>query len=276
MNMVKIKVLVENTSVSPDFGHKHGVSFYIETEKHKLLFDLGQNDLFLKNAKKMNVDIKQVDTVIISHGHFDHAGALGLFLKENSTAKIYIKKDAFEKHYTKVLGLNIDIGLDEMLKENSRLVFTDDITEIDGELLLFSLSQEKSWGSKANKALLAKHNGHIAEDDFSHEQSLIITDKDKKILVSGCSHAGIAGIKAKAQEIINGDLQYAVGGFHLYNPTSKKYESDELIVKIANELNDGHTVYYTCHCTGKKAYEKMKTVLGGRLNYASAGAQFVF
>ncbi|MBS5112237.1 MAG: MBL fold metallo-hydrolase [Coprobacillus cateniformis] len=74
-----LKTLVENTSISSSFQHKHGICFYIEVENHKMLFDLGPNDLFIENAKKMNVDLKQIDTVIISHGHVDHAGALQSF-----------------------------------------------------------------------------------------------------------------------------------------------------------------------------------------------------
>ena len=74
-----LKTLVENTSISSSFQHKHGICIYIEVDIHKMLFDLGPNDLFIENAKKMNVDLKQIDTVIISHGHVDHAGALQSF-----------------------------------------------------------------------------------------------------------------------------------------------------------------------------------------------------
>lgn len=69
-----IKTLAENTSNDAQFETEHGLSLYIETSKHKLLFDLGASDLFAKNAVKMGVDLSAVDTVIISHGHADHGG----------------------------------------------------------------------------------------------------------------------------------------------------------------------------------------------------------
>jgi len=78
-----IKTLVENTAVSKEYECEHGLSLYIETNKHKILFDLGKSDLFLKNAKRLNVDITEVDLVVISHGHYDHGGGLGAFLKTN-------------------------------------------------------------------------------------------------------------------------------------------------------------------------------------------------
>lgn len=74
-----IKVLVENTAVSSEYGKVHGLCLYIETENHKVLFDLGPSGLFLENALKMGVKIEEVDTVVISHGHYDHGGALDSF-----------------------------------------------------------------------------------------------------------------------------------------------------------------------------------------------------
>ena len=57
---MKIVTLVENTTLSDDYRSKHGLSFYIETAKHKILFDLGQDDLFIKNAVKMNIDLTKI------------------------------------------------------------------------------------------------------------------------------------------------------------------------------------------------------------------------
>jgi len=64
--MIKVTTLVENTSISTDYAHKHGLCLYIETTNHKILFDLGSNGLFLENAKKLGVNIAEIDTVIIS------------------------------------------------------------------------------------------------------------------------------------------------------------------------------------------------------------------
>jgi 7,8-dihydropterin-6-yl-methyl-4-(beta-D-ribofuranosyl)aminobenzene 5'-phosphate synthase len=85
-----IKTLVENTSISKDFGSEHGLSLYVETKKHKILFDVGASDLFLQNAKKLNVNIADVDFLVISHGHYDHGGGLKTFLKENTKAEVFL------------------------------------------------------------------------------------------------------------------------------------------------------------------------------------------
>ena len=77
-----IKTLVENTSISKDFGNEHGLSLYIETNALKILFDVGASKLFLKNAEKLGVNITDVDFLVISHGHYDHGGGLKIFLKK--------------------------------------------------------------------------------------------------------------------------------------------------------------------------------------------------
>lgn len=266
-----LKTLVENTSLSSDYKSKHGICFYIETKEHKMLFDLGPNDLFLKNAEKMGVDIAQIDTVVISHGHSDHGGALKLFLEINQTAKVYIHENAFDQHYIKVLGFHFNTGIDASLKHHPQVILTKDVVVIDNQLLLFSGVEAKELCSKSNHSLYARRDGKMCFDDFSHEQNLIITEGTHKILFAGCSHSGIVNIKRKAESIIEGKLTHVIAGFHLYNPVSRRKESDTLVQAIAKRLKDDETRYYTCHCTGKRAFAVMKSVLLDKVSYLSTG-----
>lgn len=268
-----LKTLIENKSVSSNFKSKHGISFYIETENHKILFDLGKNGLFLENARKMGINISDIDTVIISHGHVDHGGALKLFLENNHFAKVYIRDNAFDKHYVTLLGLKISVGIDSSLKNHPQVFLTGKRLVLDEDLTLFSDVETKECLSTSNNTLFAKVGKSIEMDDFSHEQSLIISENEKFILIAGCSHAGIINIKNKAENILNAKINCVVGGFHLYNPISKKIESNTLIQEISERLNDNSTSYYTCHCTGEKAFNKMKKVLGERLSYLSTGSK---
>ena len=67
--MVKIVVLLENTTESSDLKCKHGLSLYVETEKHKILFDMGPNDLFLRNAEMVSDDFCHEQNLIITSGN---------------------------------------------------------------------------------------------------------------------------------------------------------------------------------------------------------------
>ena len=82
---MKITALVENTA-KEKLKAKHGLSLYIETKKHKILFDLGPDDTLFENARVCGIDLSKVDIVIISHGHMDHGGALSKFLAINKEA----------------------------------------------------------------------------------------------------------------------------------------------------------------------------------------------
>lgn len=268
---MRIVTLVENTSISADYKSKHGLSFYIETNNHKILFDLGSNTLFLENAQRLGVDISKVDTVIISHGHIDHGGALELFLKKNSSAKIYIRETAFQPHYTKVLGIPIYVGLNKKLQNKAQVVLTGESCIIDEELQLFSGVMERECYTTSNNALYTKTNKGMILDDFNHEQSLIINENGKYTLLSGCAHNGIVNILNKAEQIIEDKVSTVISGFHVYNPVSRKEESDNLLKEIAESLIKSKAKYYTCHCTGEKAYQTLRKTMNERIEYLSTG-----
>ncbi len=268
---MKIIALVENTSRSSEYRSKHGICLYVETAKHRLLFDLGSDHLFIENARKLGVDIESIDTVVISHGHNDHGGALQLFLQNNSKANIYIRKTAFMPYYTKVFGIPVYVGLDKSLAANERIIFTEENYEIDDELQLFSNITERECYPTSNRALFVKSSQGYVNDTFGHEQNLIITENDKTLLLAGCAHNGIINIQNKAEHITGQEISYVISGFHLYNPVSKKGEREEFILEIASRLHKKNTQYYTCHCTGTRAFTIMQNMLEDKIKYLSTG-----
>ena len=96
---MKITALLENTASDCCMLTEHGLSLYIEAQGKKILFDMGQTDLFYKNALTLGIDLAEVDIAILSHGHYDHGGGLEKFLEINKKAPIYVSSRAFEPHY---------------------------------------------------------------------------------------------------------------------------------------------------------------------------------
>ncbi|MDD2233481.1 MAG: MBL fold metallo-hydrolase [Desulfitobacteriaceae bacterium] len=267
-----IKTLVENTSISKDFGNEHGLSLYIETKKHKILFDVGASELFLQNAKKLDVNIADVDFLIISHGHYDHGGGLKTFLQENSKAKVYLHQQAFNKHYVlRSSGKPEFIGLDADLKQNSKLVFTSDAYSIDKGVWLFSNITQKEPRPKSNSGLLTERNGQTTDDTFAHEQNLVVEEDGKTLLVTGCAHNGIINILEHFHSLKGRVPNYVLGGFHL-SSRSGGNEDLETIDRIGKHLMVTKAKFYTCHCTGLEPYKRLKSALGDNIDYLSAGS----
>lgn len=274
--MVRIICLNDNITNSPVLCAKHGLSLYVETSKHKLLFDVGPDDTFFQNANKLEIDLTKVDSVIISHGHYDHGGGLEHFIKLNPQAKIYIRCSAFEPHYSLALESNRYIGLESGLREYPNMIFSDDNVMVDTELSLFSSVSERKLFSETNKYLLAEKNNVIIPDDFCHEQYLVVTDGEHQILFSGCSHAGIVNIVEKFQkEFQKRSNVTVIGGFHLYDVKSDQYENEDHIDAVSDALMASGLDYYTCHCTGIKAYERMKNKMREKLSYIAVGDEIV-
>ena len=96
---MKIIVLMEDTWKDPAYRYEHGLSIYIETKRHRLLVDTGKTDAFFCNAKKHGIDLSKVDTVVLSHGHYDHGGGIMAFHKQNPKAGIYLQRSACGSYY---------------------------------------------------------------------------------------------------------------------------------------------------------------------------------
>ncbi len=260
--MMKITALLENISEC-ELKAKHGLSLYIETKNRRILFDLGSDRTFFENAKTRGIDLTTIDTVIISHGHMDHGGALKHFLEINSTAKIYIQRKAFEAHYSKALFLKVNVGIDNKLINHPQVVLLDGDSQIHEELWLFTVDSTDKYYSTANYSLDTE-NGR---DDFSHEQNLIIKD-DKTVLITGCGHTGIVNILEKAKLY---HPEVCIGGYHLYNPITKKTVSEDLLKEIMEELQKYNQMqYYTYHCTGQEAFKFFSKHMSN-MHYLSCG-----
>lgn len=250
---MKITALVENLS-DCELKPKHGLSLYIQTEMHRLLFDLGPDGTLFNNARQRNIDLSEVDTVIVSHGHMDHGGAMRRFLEINTKAKIYVQRQAFERHCSRFGFFWIDVGLDRRLENHPQAVLVDGDLAIDKELSLFTVRNTSKCHSSANDSL---YEGRQT-DRFLHEQNLVIREEQTALFV-GCGHAGIVNIM---ERVAGFSPQCCVGGYHLFNPMTKKTAEQSLLDEIADNLAKyPHTQFYTCHCTGKAAYDYLSSRL---------------
>ncbi len=237
-----------------------------------MLFDLGASNLFIENGKKLDVDIIEIESVIISHGHSDHGGGLGAFLAHNSHAKVYVQKAAFEKHYASRQCESLkEIGLERAFEANSQIIKTGDLYTIKEGITLFTNHQRLTPPPISNKGLYCEKSSEKVQDDFKHEHSLMIEEEGKIVLITGCAHNGIINILEEFKKLKGKMPDVVIGGFHLSSRSSGN-ETPQMIEKIGRYLQETKSQYYTCHCTGIAAYNQLKEQMGDQIHYLSAGS----
>ncbi len=252
---MKITALLENTSAC-GLPTEHGLSLFVEMENCRFLFDMGQTDLFARNAEALGIDLNSADFAVLSHGHYDHGGGLRTFLALNGHAPVYMNRFAFEPHYN---GTEKYIGLDQELKSSGRIVFADGETRIAEGIALYSCHDMPKVMDFGSCGLNMIRDGRMTPEDFRHEHYLLAEENGKKILFSGCSHRGILNIMHWFRPDV------LIGGLHL-----SKLPLNETLAGYAKALDAYPTVYYTGHCTGTDQYRFMKERMRN-LHYLSTG-----
>ena len=269
---MKIITLVENTCRHETCIAEHGLSLYIETEKHKLLLDTGQTDAAVKNAEVLGIDLSAVDTVVLSHGHYDHSGGIMPFSKIYNTAQIIMQKSAAEPHYN---GERY-IGIDKTILDLPNVRLIDGDVQLDAELFLFSGITGRRCYPQGNRKLSRMENGGQVLDDFAHEQCLVIKQNDKRWLLSCCSHNGILNILDRYREIFGNAPDCVITGFHMMKKDGEHTKEEKaVIIQTAQELSQLDTVFYSGHCTGIPAFELMKDIMGDKLIALHSGERIL-
>jgi 7,8-dihydropterin-6-yl-methyl-4-(beta-D-ribofuranosyl)aminobenzene 5'-phosphate synthase len=260
---MQIITLIENLVSSSKLKAEHGLSLYIETETRKILFDTGFSGLFLQNAQTLGISIKDIDCLVLSHGHNDHTGGLYPFLEKNSKAKIYIKRDIFTPKYK---GQSSFIGThrnNELLSD--RLVYIDEITEIDEQVFIMpDISIYHPVDTHFND--FNKKTDHLISDEFDDELFLVIKQKDAINIITGCSHRGITNICTTATNHFNLPINLILGGFHMKNCTSEQYVHITHYFRLLQPKSLG-----ICHCTGVEKYADMHHDCESNLFYNNTG-----
>lgn len=243
-----MKLIVLNDNTPGKCPGEHGLSFLLDDW---LLFDVGPSDIFVKNAKKLDINLDKVSTIALSHGHYDHGNGLK-FIKRK---KLVCHPGCFIKRYRKKDGSYIGLPLTlEDARKDFDIILTKEPYKITEEVtFLGEIPCLNDFEAKTTTFYDDRKKDDFVPDD----SALAITSKKGLIVMAGCSHAGICNIVEYAKKITGSKKVYAViGGFHLK-------EVDEVTLKTINYFKKEKVKrIYPSHCVGESVLRKFEEELG--------------
>jgi 7,8-dihydropterin-6-yl-methyl-4-(beta-D-ribofuranosyl)aminobenzene 5'-phosphate synthase len=302
-DQVKVTILVDNYSdilmlgstevvrrpaVPPPqaFLAEHGLSCLVrvsaDSEEHTVLLDAGIGTTCLfHNADLLGVDLDQVEAVVLSHGHFDHAGGLTKLLDRlPEGTPVYLHPDAFLERRLNLPALERSVPLPrlepEALQEaGAELRYTPEATTLASDLVLATAEVERvTTFEQGFPWAEAKIDEQWVVDPFHDDQGLAVNVKGRGLIViGGCSHAGIINTVKEARRLAQTDEVHAVlGGFHLTGPVFEPIIGPT--IKAMKELDPDYVV--PMHCTGWKAINRFAEEMPDQFLLNTVGTTYVF
>jgi len=249
----RVTVLCENTVPVPGLIGEHGFAALIESPNGTILFDTGQGFGLIANANRLKKDLKQVDKLVLSHGHFDHGD--GLQYVDGNT--LVCHPGCFVKRYRKEGGVNLGLALTKKeIERKFKLKTSRDPLRLSEHLyFLGEIPRVNDFEAISTRYMLeGGEEDHVIDDSGL----ACITDKGL-VVVSGCAHSGICNIIEHAKKVTGMEqVEAVIGGFHLG-------AIDRQTKKTIQYMND-HKIpgLFPSHCTRDPALKMFKEVLGSR------------
>jgi len=261
---MQIITLIENLVYQQGLIAEHGLSFYLNTGHKKILFDTGQSGNFMSNAQELGIDIQDIDTVIISHGHYDHTGGLYPFLKANKKARVYVKRETFLQKFhgtQRFIGMPYDPKL-----LDGRIEYVTSIVDIDEDIhIMPEIPINNPLDTNFSRFWISRAEGFF-QDEFNDELYLAITVNNELSIISSCSHRGITNIIEAAVNHFNLPINLILGGFHIRNCGAEQLETLKLYLERFSVRSIG-----ICHCTGVEQYAELFCYFSSKVFYNHTG-----
>jgi 7,8-dihydropterin-6-yl-methyl-4-(beta-D-ribofuranosyl)aminobenzene 5'-phosphate synthase len=275
---MKLTVLVDNnTLIDRYFLAEPGISLYIEQGGKRILLDVGYSDVFIKNAQKMNIDLRTLDYVVLSHGHLDHTWGLDPLVRlytESDIEGIPHKRPAVLAHplafFSKIVGDGNEIGSlisqDKLSKHFAIKLSKDPIWLTERVLFLGQIERKNDFEGKKPIGSIMKPGGE--EPDYLYDDTaLVYKSPQGLVIITGCSHSGICNIVEQAKKLCKEErIIDIIGGLHLLDPLKEQLQGTLEYMKKLNPKQ-----MHACHCTDLNS----KIALSKVVNLKEAGVGLV-
>lgn len=252
---LRIITLIDNT-VAPRRGLRaeHGFAALVEADGISILFDTGQTDLIIHNARQLDLDLSRVNYIVLSHGHYDHTGGLPYIVALAAGARIIAHPDAFAAKYSCRSGeprryIGMPCQPDELSSLNVTLVTSREPYPIAPHIWTTGEIPRGLGEESLSRSSYVLTDRGLSHDPMLDDQALLIRTKRGVIVLFGCGHAGIENTLHRVSELSGeSDILAIIGGLHLVAATQARLQK---VVKVLK--NFGVQYIIPGHCTGWKA-----------------------
>ena len=258
-----ITVLADNRAAY-GLEAEHGLSFWLETPGHKLLFDTGRGEAMLRNAETLGIDIGAADSVVLSHGHYDHTGNVGPALERAQHARLFFHPDALLPRFS-IHEAPKPIGMPESSRAAVCALPRERLCEVTAPL---SLAACMGLTGPVPRAAAHEDTGGPffldaegqVPDRLLDDLSFWVRTGAGLVVCLGCCHAGLINTLRHVREV-SGEpkILAVVGGLHLLHADEAR------LAQTARELEAASISFlYPCHCTGDGAVAYLSQSLRDR------------
>ena len=275
---VRVTVLVDNLARERKLWGEHGLSVLVETKGRRILFDTGQSgEVLIHNSRELGLNLKDVDAIVLSHGHYDHTGGLASFLKKARGLDLYAHPEAFERKYVKtdenqVREVGCPLAMEKLLASGVKLHLGRKPTWLCEDTLLSGEIVGTTEFEDVPRGFLAQRDQELVTDLLLDDQSMGIRTSKGLVVILGCSHVGVINTIKRMQKLTATEEVHAViGGMHLEKASMSRIH---LTIQALIEL--GVEKVIPLHCTGFTACAEMARLLGQKFTLGSVGATFRF
>jgi 7,8-dihydropterin-6-yl-methyl-4-(beta-D-ribofuranosyl)aminobenzene 5'-phosphate synthase len=273
-NDLSITTLVEDTALSDGLLAEHGLSFWIEYGDKRILFDTGQSDILVRNAKTLDINLAEANAIVISHGHYDHTGGLSAILDIAPKATVYLHPAAIEPKFSrKTSGVN-SIGMPYLAKkavQRRHVIWTATPAQIfPGVSVTGQVSRVNNFEDVGGVFFVDENCKK--PDELLDDQTLFIDSTKGLVVVLGCAHSGVINTLEYISNLTSRSKIYAViGGMHLLNASKERIEQTITVFREYNIQKIG-----VAHCTGAIAIRRFSNAFQGRCFSCSVGTRISF
>jgi 7,8-dihydropterin-6-yl-methyl-4-(beta-D-ribofuranosyl)aminobenzene 5'-phosphate synthase len=271
-----VTVLVENTVQGRSLQAEHGLSFLIRANGHCVLFDTGQSELVVSNARVLDVPLDHVDAIALSHGHYDHTGGLKAVHDLAPQSRIYLHPAAVARKFagnsdgtSRPVGMS-DAVLAALRSAESSIVWTRQPTPIaEGIFVTGEIPRQNSFEDTGGRFFLDEACSR--PDPLIDDQAVFFDTEDGIVVLLGCAHAGVVNTVEYIRQITGRPLHAVLGGFHLWEANAERLSKTLRAIESWNLQR-----LAPAHCTGMTALTHLWSALPGRCFSCPVGTSIGF